>query len=419
MIPRGAGTIREVLVQSVCSARIGIPVIARLLKRSLALLAILVLLPYAASRVYQFPDPVRFAGSSLLNPYANAPGAWQRANFHAHGRAWNGLTNGRQSDQEIVDTYRSVGYTIPGVSNYQRIAAHQGIVTIPAYEHGYNIGKHHQLAIGAHAVDWFDFPLWQTLSDEQFVIDRVHAKADLVALTHPSVRDAYSGNDLRQLTGYELLEVVNGWDVMEDSWDAALSAGHLVWALANDDTHDLTDRGHTLVAWNMIGAATTSTPDVVAALRSGRTFAVLRTGEQPGPSDTIVPHVSVSDRTLVVTRDGAPSTFQFVGQNGAIRKSVKHATSATYTFATNDPYMRTVIVSPDTTTFVNPVVRYDGFRTPAARAAVDPAGTWLARGAYVTAAGTAFTILVRRRTRPRRRIVMAPLEVPDARRKPA
>ena len=407
------------LVQFACGTTTGIPLTALLLKRSLALLAILVLLPYAAGRAYRFPDPVRFAGSFLLNPYANAPGTWQRANFHAHGRVWNGLTNGRQSDQEIVDAYRSVGYTIPGISNYQRIAAHEGIATIPAYEHGYNIGKHHQLAIGARAVDWFDFPLWQTVSDEQFVIDRVHAKADVVALTHPSVRDAYSGNDLRQLTGYELLEVVNGCDVMEDWWDVALSAGRLVWALASDDTHDLTDSRHTLVAWNMVGAATTSTPDVVAALRSGRTFAVLRTGEQPSPSDTIVPSVSVSDRTVVVTRDGAPSTFQFVGQNGAIRKSVKHATSATYTFAADDTYIRAVIVSPDTTTFVNPVVRYDGLRTPTARAGVDPVGTWLARGAYVAAAGIALAVLVRRRTRPRRRIVTGPLEVADVRRKQA
>ena len=394
--------------------------IAQLLKRSLALLAILVLLPYAAGRAYRFPDPVRFSGSSLLNPYAHAPKTWQRANFHAHGRAWSGLTNGRQSDQEIVDAYRSVGYTIPGISNYQRIAAHQGIATIPAYEHGYNIGKHHQLAIGAHAVDWFDFPLWQTLNDEQFVIDRVHAKADLVALTHPSVRDAYSGDDLRQLTRYELLEVVNGWDVMEDGWDAALSAGRLVWALASDDTHDLTDPRHTLVAWNMVGAATTSTPDVVAALRSGRTFAVLRTAERPSLSDTIVPSVSVGDGTLVVTREGAPSTFQFIGQNGAIRKSVKRATSATYTFTADDAYIRTVIVSPDTTTFVNPVVRYDGLRAPTAYAATNPLGTWLTRGAYAIAAATAFAVLLWPRTRPRRRLVMAPpLEVADVRRKPA
>src|SRR5688572_7838581 len=135
-------------------------------------LALAVVLPYARGPVYRFPAPVPFAGATLLNPYA-APGAtWQRANLHAHGRAWSGLTNGRrQSDEEIVRAYRSFGYSVAGVSDYHHIAAFDGVATLPIYEHGYNIGKRHQLAIGAREVSWFDFPLGQTRSHQQFVID--------------------------------------------------------------------------------------------------------------------------------------------------------------------------------------------------------------------------------------------------------
>ena len=70
--------------------------------------------------------------------------------------------------------------------------------TIPAYEHGYNIGKHHQLAIGARKVDWVDFPIWQSRSHLQFIINRVAATADLVAIVHPESRNAYDDDDLQR-----------------------------------------------------------------------------------------------------------------------------------------------------------------------------------------------------------------------------
>ena len=131
------------------------------------------LLPYACGPVYRFPAPVPFAGATLLNPYATLGDTWQRANLHAHGRAWSGLTNGRrQSDEEIVRAYRSFGYSVAGVSDYHHIAADEGVPTLPIYEHGYNISKRHQLAIGARYVSWFDFPLGQTRSHQQFVIDQ-------------------------------------------------------------------------------------------------------------------------------------------------------------------------------------------------------------------------------------------------------
>src|SRR5262245_19653524 len=128
-----------------------------------------------------------------------------------------------------------MGYDVAGVSDYHDIAAQDGIETLPLYEHGYNVSKRHQLAIGAREVDWLDFPLWQSLSDEQFVIDRVGRTAELVALAHPTSRDAYSNDALHRLSGYQLMEVVNGPHRIEDPWDEALSSGHAVWALANDD----------------------------------------------------------------------------------------------------------------------------------------------------------------------------------------
>jgi len=244
------------------------------MKAAVLVVVLVAALPYAWGPIYRFPAAVVFSGSQFLNPYTGLHGTWQRANLHAHGRSWIGLTNGQQPDEEVVNRYRSMGYTVAGISDYERIATLHGVPTIPIYEHGYNIGKHHQLAIGAHRVEWFDVPLWQFLSQEQYIIDRVARTADLVAIAHPSFKYAYSLNEMRQLTGYQLLEVVNGSLVADKTWDAALSTGHAVWAIGDDDTHDVNDPKRTAVAWSMIDAPTTSTSDIVSALRAGRTYAV-------------------------------------------------------------------------------------------------------------------------------------------------
>jgi hypothetical protein len=356
------------------------------------------LLPYAWGPIYHFPEPIAFAGAHIFNPYASASGNWQRANFHAHGRAWFGLTNGQQSDRDVVERYQRLGYNVPGVSDYQRIAAHHGIATIPGYEHGYNIVKQHQVAIGAHAVEWFDFPLWQSLSHEQYVIDRVRAKADFVALAHPVTRDAYTVDDLRMLTGYDAIEIVNGPFAVPEVWDAALSAGHPVWAVANDDTHDLDDPRRTAAGWNMINAASTAPADIVDALRGGRSYAVQRTGALDAANLTVVDRVHVENATLSISVAGAPSTITFIGQNGTVRKIVKNATHAAYTLSDHDTYVRTVIDAPQTVLYLNPVIRYDGEQPPVGqRATVDVASTWTYRSAIALGSVLALWARIRRR----------------------
>jgi hypothetical protein len=372
------------------------------LKRAIAVLALIAALPYLRAPLYHFPADAAFTGAHFVNPYANLRDTWQRANLHAHGRAWNGLTNGRQSNADIVRYYQSLGYSVAGVSNYQSIAAFDGVPTIPLYEHGYNINKRHQLAIGARRVAWFDFPLWQSLNNQQFVIDRVADTADLVAIAHPYSRDAYTPEDLKQLTGYQLIEVVNGPFSFEESWDAALSAGRRVWGLGNDDTHDLADPRRTAMAWTMINAASPALHDVVDALRAGRAYSVSRTNETASATETVVEDVTFNEGTLRIACAGEPSTFIFIGQNGAIRKTVKKALDAEYTFKRDDTYVRTVVRSPRTTMFLNPVLRSEVAQPTAPVARVDVAGTWLMRGGVLCV-----TVILALVYRERRRLFFA------------
>ena len=336
--------------------------------------------------------PRPFAGPSLWNPYAHVSGTWQKANLHAHGHAWGGMTNGKQTDEEVVQAYKQRGYALAGVSNYGSIAAFQGVDTIPLYEHGYNIAKAHQLAIGARRVVWLDFPFWQTLDQKQLIINRVGAEADLVAINHPNT--GYVDDDMRNLTGYQLMEIVNGPFPVEDLWDAALSTGHVIWALANDDAHDVTNLRRTFIAWNMIDAPTPSAADIIGALRHGRSYGVSLVGNN---ADAALKSVDVRDATMTIASTGVPATYLFVGQDGAVRGTANQVMEATYTFAATDTYIRTVIRTPNMVMYVNPIIRYDGARLPAPAAAVDETSTWMHRSIIFVISAAVILLLWRRR----------------------
>ena len=353
---------------------------------------VLLVLPYLGSPVYRFPEPSSFSGGQYYNPYADLRGAWRRANLHAHGAAWGGITNGAQTSDEVARAYRSLGYDIAGVSNYHTIAAQDGVDTPPLYEHGYNVRKRHQLAIGATRVEWLDYPLWQSLSQEQHVISRVRQTAALIGLTHPDTRDAYSDEALQLLTGYEFIEVVNGPFASTAPWDAALSSGHAVWAMANDDTHDTHDPRRTAMAWTMIDAASTQLADLIGALKVGRSYAVERHPDAPADMDVRVTGVALDGATLTVTTDGAPVTIEFVGQQGVPRGIQKGAHSASYTLTSQDTYIRPVINSANTTLFLNPIIRSrNGDRPALPVATVDLPRTWGLRLALLT--GLAVAVL--------------------------
>ena len=368
-------------------------------KWTLAGVALLVALPYAWGPDLSLSRSVAFLGAAFSQSVRRAErhvaarqSARARPRLERHHQRATARRRGRCDDITSLDT------ASPDISDYERIASLDGVDSIPLYEHGYNVGKHHQLAIGAHRVEWFDFLLLQSLSDEQYVIDRVARGADLVAIAHPSLRGAYSRDDMRRLTGYQLMEVVNGPDEQGDLWDAALSSGRLVWALADDDTHDVNDERRTAVAWNMIDSPTTSTGDLVASLRAGRTYAVTRTGRNPDAGDTRVVNVDVNQGRLLVSCAGEPATFLFIGQNGNVHSTVKNALTAGYTLGDRDTYIRTVIRAPKATMYLNPVVRYDGAHVPAPTAVVAAGATWLLRGLWLLAGTAFFASMVRRRS---------------------
>ncbi|MFZ4785659.1 MAG: hypothetical protein ACOYLH_09285 [Flavobacteriales bacterium] len=228
---------------------------------------------YVRTEWYDFEEPSSFAGRVFYNPYADWNGrSGMMCNFHAHAECWSGLTNGKGSADEVLQRYDSLGYDVAGVSDYHRM-------TRPShkyYEHGWGISKTHQLVLGATGITWLDFPFFQNEHQKQFMIDRLSGanEGSVVVLAHPSLRGAYSEEDIAHLGGYHCFEAVNKLRKSLKLWDVALSNGHSVFVLGSDDCHNYSNINDVGRCGTYVLTKNPTQQSLNICLKTGRHFAV-------------------------------------------------------------------------------------------------------------------------------------------------
>lgn len=347
-----------------------------ILKWILIVLFSLVIFFYITCPIYEFPEPEHFAGSSLYNPYREFDTAeLRKSNFQVQSYSWFGLTDGRRNkNNEIFNRYESLDYDIISISDYMKINRYyEGKPGyLPVYEHGYSIFKYHQILIGASRVTLRDYPLFQNRHHKQHIINMLKRDADLVYIAHPKLRSAYSLDDMRCLTGYDGIEVLNHMRMSGEHWDAALSAGRYVTILGNDDSHDIDNPLEVGHRCTYIISTELDEDTIVEALKNGNHYAadiynpvgesfkmkILKSGLIPK-----VTAVTAHNDTIWVQVTDTAIEFRFIGQMGKIMERVTLTDKAFYLFKPGDTYIRTEILFPDKTILMlNPVVRYDGKR---------------------------------------------------------
>lgn len=326
--------------------------------------------------IYDFPEPTRFHGDSIYNPYRGIDySAWKKANFHFHSHAWLGLTSGRNNSYEAFhDTYKMLGYDAFQISNYQNIDTHfhDSSFYIPCYEHGFGIWKKHQLLIGANKVLWLDYSIAQTLNHKQHILDRLQETNEIVTLAHPDWEKGYTIDDMKYLTNYDLIEVLNNNWRSFLQWDEALSYGHIAYILANDDAHDIDNLFSVGTCCTFINAPYGSSEEMIIALKAGKAYCAdidinyddtFETKAREAEKLPYLKSVEIKDDTLFVEVTGEAFRFIFIGQNGRIKKIVRYSDRAMYKIQPEDTYIRTTIRffnyknEPGTTLYLNPVFR--------------------------------------------------------------
>ena len=317
---------------------------------------------YFPCDIYNFQPQAIFNGNFLFNPYATSNGNWMKTNLHAHSVAWRGITNGKQQPCEILNKYKAEGYDYAAVSNYENVALEdQQENSVEVYEHGYNIFKTHQLVLTPQHVCASDFPLFQFLSSKQFMINKLSQNSGGIILAHPSIRNGYSDAELKKLTGYNLMEVLNHSGNSSSKWDVALSAGKPVWIVGNDDCHDDADSNQTFKNWTMINCGLHNKDTLLRNLSNGNAYAV---SGKNAVNDNRLISVNVDSMKIHITLAVNADSIFLVGENGTLKKADINTNQISYQFLPEDTYIRTVAYTNKSCIYLNPVMRYNGKSAP-------------------------------------------------------
>lgn len=331
-----------------------------------------ILVFYLTAPHYEFDEPSSFSGEYIYNPYQDIdPNHWLKYNFQVQSRAWGGVTDGRNNTNEIIDSvYHLLGYDHISASDYQRINYHksENEAFIPVYEHGYGIRKTHQVCIGADKVLWIDYPIFQTLSLKQSIIDKLAPHNELIALAHPGLLNGYTYRDMKYLSGYNLLEALSNMSVSIPHWDTALSHGHLVYLLASDDAHNVLNPNEVGRRFTMINAPNQKRGTIIYQLDQGRSYGVdfkliyNEPMEEKIERSKTIPYLEsaqIEQDTFKIEVSTQAAKFRFVGQGGKLLSETTESQSGYYIVRPEDTYVRTEIIFPDATIFyLNPLTRH-------------------------------------------------------------
>jgi len=319
---------------------------------------------YVNTTIYNFAEIEKFSGNQLYNPYEKLPDSSYRANFHAHSIAWEGVTNGHNTEKDLFDGYSQKGYDIIGISNYHKISTYarqRSDLYIPVYEHGYNIFKSHYLSLNSNQVSYFDYPLYQMTSHKQKIIENLKSNNAIVCMAHPKFAGGRTFEDMEYLVNYEFTEVLNHYRSSDEYWDKALTAGKLTWIMGNDDTHDVVNEP-TFLIWNVIHSADRNSDSIMKSMVAGKNYAV-KSNDGKCDNSLIYCMIQAND-SFTVQFENPVGTIEFIGDGGAIKKIDSNVKESSYTFKPQDTYIRVVAKDEDSWIYLNPIVRYDGKNIP-------------------------------------------------------
>ena len=331
--------------------------------------------------VYVFDSPVPFHGDYLHNPYQDIDSTyWKCCNFHGHTRQYGGVTNGRNNGNAVYDSmYRLFGYDHVGISDYNKVNSYENGKDpgfIPGYEHGYNVWKTHQVCLGTKKVRRIDYFFYQTLSHKQHMLNKLGEQNRVVAVAHPSFVDgSYNVRDMKYLSNYKILEVLNGFVNSPEHWDMALSNGHLVYLIADDDTHDVLKVNDIALKITYLNAKENDAEQLYDALLSGKAVGVdFKLDREEKMENKVkrfkrdIPYLysaKLNENIFSVNVSKPIRNVKFIGQNGTILKEENYKkedkrSGTFYEIQLSDQYVRTVLTFFDgTSMWLNPVTRHE------------------------------------------------------------
>lgn len=227
----------------------------------------------------------------------------------------------------------------------------------------------------------------QFTSNKQKVINSIKTPLNIIVLTHPNLRNAYSEEEVTKLTNYDYLEIVNqNFGTATNLWDSALSAGNLVYGMADDDSHNWKENEDMGSCFNLVNCSLKSTDGVISTLKAGKTIAVDLNSSRNNSIENLnkiydslpkLLKLEVINDSLFISFNKAIKIFEFIGQNGVVKKNESNTEQSVYIIKTEDSYLRIKVETNEhSIMYLNPIVKYRDDYPIKNYASINKSQTW-------------------------------------------
>ncbi len=303
--------------------------------------------------------------AALLLTAAPARAEWFKGNTHCHTEF---SPDSDSPIESLMGWYKANGYSFVVLTDHNAYQPAEALRALEGFDEGqgrvaplvddtFLLIPGEELTTSAHHVNGLDLPAYTppgaTIAQS---VEAIWAEGGLPQLNHPEW-SFLSGQDvveaLADLDGTLFMEVYNAHPSVVDRsglssadiWDAALSAGQPVWAVATDDAHTLAG-GHTPPGGGFIYVeADVLTPEAILdAMSRGRLYA---------STGATLADFSWTRAAYAVDAPGA-TEIVFIGRFGEVLERVQ-GDLATYTFRGDELYVRAELRSPAGYAWTQPV----------------------------------------------------------------
>ena len=281
---------------------------------------------------------------------------WFKGNTHTHTLN----SDGDSTPDDVVRWYREHGYQFLVLSDHNFLTSTDALNALHGADDKFLViaGEEVTDALGDKALHINGLAVRSRVEPQhgtsvvevlQRNVDAIRRASGVPHINHPNFRWSITADELRQVTNNRLLEIYNGHPQvnnvggggvpgLEDTWDAVLSSGTLLYGIAVDDAHTFKQPGNPNVAgpgrgWVAVRSARLDAASILQALERGEFYA--STGVE-------LTDYRVTSTSMTVTINQTPFSkyrVQFIGPGGRILQDVTDS-PATYEFRGGEGYVR-------------------------------------------------------------------------------
>lgn len=298
--------------------------------------------------------------ASNLSAQAPAAEKWYKGNTHTHTLN----TDGRDVPYDVAKWYREHGYNFVVITDHEYITNITPLNDLLGRTGAFLVVSGQEVTDSSQGKPIHSNGLGLTkvvmpskmankVESLQKNIDNIRAGGGIPQLNHPNFGWALSSAEIKQLKGLRLMEIYNGHPLVnnlggggqpsaEAIWDELLTAGMTIYAIGDDDVHQLQSKGEAIEAlpgqaWIYVKARELTSAAILSAIDNGDFYA--STGVELTEYSADKSEVSIK----VKATNYSKYRVQFIGSGGKILQE-SFEPSAIYKVKGNEGYVRVKVL---------------------------------------------------------------------------